>query len=77
LELFYYFGFGIARLHFQGFKGASLLIFCSMSFGSFAVIPPELTGGLSLTATPIVAVLIIFRALYTIEGRSFLSIAMQ
>ena len=52
-------------------KGLLYLFFCSMSFGSFAVIPPELTGGLSLTATPIVALLIIFRALYTIEGRSF------
>jgi hypothetical protein len=52
-------------------KGLFYLFFCSMSFGSFAVVPPELTGGLSLTATPIVAMLIIFRTLYTIEGRSF------
>jgi hypothetical protein len=34
------------------------LFFCSMPFGSFAVIPPELTAGLTLTPTPIVALMI-------------------
>lgn len=37
------------------------VFFASMSFGSFAVLPPPLTGGLTFTPTPIVAVLIIAR----------------
>jgi hypothetical protein len=36
------------------------LLFGSMSFGSFAVIPPELTQGLSFTPPPIIAMVIIF-----------------
>ncbi|WP_411035881.1 hypothetical protein [Shinella sp. BYT-45] len=36
------------------------LLFASMSFGSLAVIPPELTQGLSFTPPPIVALAIIF-----------------
>jgi hypothetical protein len=36
------------------------LLFGSMSFGSFAVIPPELTQGLSFTPPPIIALVIIF-----------------
>ena len=36
------------------------LLFGSMSFGSFAVIPPELTSGLSFTPPPIIALAIIF-----------------
>lgn len=47
------------------------LFFCSMSFGSFAVVTPALTGGLSLTATPIVALLIILKVALTLDGRNF------
>lgn len=36
------------------------LLFASMPFGSFAVIPPEFTQGLSFTPPPIVALAIIF-----------------
>ncbi len=36
------------------------LLFGSMSFGSFAVIPPEFTQGLSFTPPPIIALVIIF-----------------
>ncbi|WP_337184507.1 hypothetical protein [Shinella sp.] len=36
------------------------LLFGSMSFGSFAVIPPEITQGLSFTPPPIVALAIVF-----------------
>lgn len=36
------------------------LLFSSMSFGSFAVIPPEITQGLSFTPPPIIALAIIF-----------------
>ncbi|MCJ8520956.1 hypothetical protein ABID21_004018 [Pseudorhizobium tarimense] len=35
------------------------LLFCSMSFGSLSVVPPELTQGLSLTPPPIIALAII------------------
>lgn len=36
------------------------LLFASMAFGSFAVIPPVLTKGLSFTPPPIIALVIIF-----------------
>ncbi len=36
------------------------LLFGSMSFGSLAVIPPEITQGLSFTPPPIIALAIIF-----------------
>ena len=36
------------------------LLFGSMAFGSFAVIPPALTQGLSFTPPPIIALVIIF-----------------
>ncbi|PYB70425.1 MULTISPECIES: hypothetical protein [Rhizobium] len=36
------------------------LLFGSMAFGSFAVIPPELTQGLSFTPPPIIALVIVF-----------------
>ncbi len=39
------------------------LFFASMPFGSFAVVPPALTGGLTLTPTPMLALLIILRTL--------------
>ncbi|MDM0043331.1 hypothetical protein QTH91_02445 [Variovorax dokdonensis] len=39
------------------------LFFASMPFGSFAVIPTQVTGGLTLTPTPIVALMLIAREL--------------
>src|SRR3978361_1610911 len=44
------------------------LFFASMSFGSFAAIPTEVTGGLTLTPTPIVALLLIARQLGSGRG---------
>src|ERR1700712_1751716 len=44
------------------------LFFASMPFGSFAAIPTELTAGLTLTATPIVAMLLIARELGNARG---------
>ena len=37
------------------------VFFCSLSFGSFAIIPTALTGGLTITAAPMVAILIFIR----------------
>jgi hypothetical protein len=39
------------------------LFFCSLPFGSFAAIPPAVTGSLTLTPTPVVALLIVIRFL--------------
>ena len=39
------------------------LFFASMSFGSFAAVPPGFTGGLTFTPTPMVALLLIVRNL--------------
>jgi len=47
------------------------IFFGSISFGSLAVIPTELTGGLTLTPSPIVALLIIYRTLFNIKGFNF------
>lgn len=47
------------------------LFFASMPFGAFAVVPPQLTGGLTFTATPIVTLLIIMRAGFSRGGISF------
>ena len=38
-----------------------ILLFCSMSFGSLSVIPPELAQKFSFTPPPIVALAIIFK----------------
>jgi len=46
---------------FQRKHALLYLFFASMPFGSFAVIPTQITGGLTLTPTPIVAVLLIAR----------------
>ncbi|WP_140986289.1 hypothetical protein [Asticcacaulis tiandongensis] len=48
------------------------LFFASMSFGAFAVIPTNLTGGLTFTATPMVALLIIARTLGNDKGFAYL-----
>ncbi len=44
------------------------LFFASMPFGSFAAVPTEVTGGLTLTPTPIVAILLIARQLGSTRG---------
>ena len=44
------------------------LLFASMSFGSFAAIPTEVTGGLTLTPTPLVAMALIARELGSMRG---------
>ncbi|MCT2398710.1 hypothetical protein [Novosphingobium mangrovi (ex Huang et al. 2023)] len=52
------------------------LFFASMPIGAFAVIPTALTGGLTFTATPIVALLLIARTFADRSGPSaFLSLA--
>lgn len=48
-----------------GSRALLYFFFASISFGSFAVVPPSLTGGLSLTPLPITAVLIIVRSFAT------------
>ena len=44
-------------------------LFAAMPFGAFAVVPPELVGGLALTPAPVVAALLVFRCLGTADGR--------
>ena len=53
------------------------LFFASMAFGSFAVVPPELTSGLTLTPTPVVALLIILRSLCSLGGMKFCVAALR
>lgn len=47
------------------------LFFASMPFGSFAVVPPAFTAGLTFTPTPILALLIIARTLLNPAGLKF------
>lgn len=47
------------------------LFFGSMAFGAFAVIPPEVTGGLTFTPTPMVLMLIVARSLCSPGGFVF------
>jgi hypothetical protein len=49
------------------------LFFCSMPFGSVAVLPPGLTAGLTFTPAPIVALLIIARTLTNQRGINFVA----
>lgn len=54
------------------------LLFGTMSFGSFAVISPALTGGLTLTATPIILLMIIVRTFLIRDGvTTFLTVALS
>lgn len=53
---------------FQQKQVLMYLFFASMPFGSFAAIPTELTAGLTLTPTPIVAILLILRELAGVRG---------
>lgn len=55
---------------FQQKQVLMYLFFASMPFGSFAAIPTELTAGLTLTPTPIVAILLIGRELGSARGFS-------
>lgn len=54
----------VALLAFAfGARALLYLFFGSVAFGTFAVVPPALTGGLTLTPLPIVTLLIILRTL--------------
>lgn len=53
---------------FQGKQVLLYVLFASMSFGSFAAIPTEVTGGLTLTPTPLVAMVLIARELGSMRG---------
>lgn len=53
---------------FQQKQALIYLFFACLPFGSFAAIPPALTGGLTLTATPIVAMLLIGQQLGSLRG---------
>jgi hypothetical protein len=44
------------------------LFFCTMPFGSLAVVPAQLAGGLTLTPTPIVGTFLILRYLFNSRG---------
>ncbi|WP_420335686.1 hypothetical protein [Roseibium sp.] len=48
------------------------VFFASLPFGSFAVIPTQISAGLTFTATPIIAILIIVRILASQKGLNFL-----
>jgi hypothetical protein len=50
-------------------KAGLYIFFGSIPFGALAVIPTELTGGLTLTPTPIIAILIATRLLLNKEDR--------
>ncbi|MFI8480855.1 hypothetical protein ACIGCM_09805 [Pseudomonas sp. NPDC078700] len=47
------------------------VFFASMPFGAFAVIPPQLTGGLTLTPTPMIVLLLILRTITAPGGVQF------
>ena len=49
--------------------GLVYALFAAMPFGAFAVVPPELVGGLTLTPAPVVALLLVLRCLGTPDGR--------
>lgn len=54
------------------------VLFCSMSFGSFSVVPPALTQNLSLTPTPVIALALIVKYVGGRNGASkILNIALQ
>ncbi|MFC0666440.1 hypothetical protein ACFSKY_03175 [Azotobacter chroococcum] len=67
---------GLALLGLSGKSHVLLyLFFGTMPFGAFAVIPPALTGGLTLTPTPMLALLIIIRSLCSWGGLKFFAAA--
>lgn len=53
---------------FQPSQKIIYLLFASMPFGSLAVLPTSMTGGLTLTPTPIVAILLIMKVLGSAQG---------
>ena len=53
-------------------KSLVYLLFSALSFGSFAVIPPGLTGGLTFTPAPMVSLILAARILLTPTGFAFL-----
>ncbi|CAN5915456.1 hypothetical protein BH11PSE13_BH11PSE13_20650 [soil metagenome] len=53
---------------FQKKQTLMYLFFAAMPFGSFAAIPTELTAGLTLTPTPIVALLLVTREIGSARG---------
>lgn len=64
---------GAALWSFFGSRNGLLyLFFGSMPFGAFAVVPPEFLGGLTLTPTPMVAILLIVRMLANNAGFNYL-----
>lgn len=53
-----------------------VMLFASMSFGTFAVIPTAMTGGLTITPTPIIALMIIAKTFFVPNGIThFLTLA--
>jgi len=63
---------GLALLGLFGKSHVLLyLFFGTMPFGAFAVVPPTLTGGLTLTPTPMVVLFIILRSLGSLGGVNF------
>ena len=60
----------VAALRGDG-RGLVYLLFSALSFGSFAVIPPNLTGGLTFTPAPMVALILSARLLLTPTGLQF------
>ncbi|TBW08928.1 hypothetical protein E0E52_05600 [Azotobacter chroococcum] len=67
---------GLTLLGLFGKSHALLyLFFGTMPFGAFAVVPPALTGGLTLTPTPMVVLFIIMRSLCSWGGLKFFAAA--
>jgi hypothetical protein len=57
---------------FSGPTAIVYLLFISMPFGAFAVVPPELSAGLTFTPTPMAALLLILRVFTSRRGFDFL-----
>ena len=55
-----------------GLRGPPHVLFYALfgliPFASLAVVPPELTGGLTLTPAPVIALLIVLRCLWSADG---------
>lgn len=65
---------GLALLSFSRGPAALIyLLFASMPFGAFAVISPALTAGLTLTPSPMLALLFMVRIFTTVGGLNFLA----
>lgn len=65
---------GLAILSFSRGPAALIyLLFASMPFGAFAVVSPSLTAGLTLTPSPMLALLFMVRIFATVGGLNFLA----